>query len=74
MKNRGPIDPKFYRNEPLKLEPDDWQSERNAPKIKSKYPRKTWFGLTDYGPPPITWQVVISVVIAKVVLVLLLSG
>ena len=29
-----------------------------------KYPRKTWFGLTDYGPPPITWEVVVGVFIA----------
>jgi hypothetical protein len=37
-----------------------------------KYPRKLWFGLTDYGPPPFCWkryllQAVIAGVIVAVV-------
>ena len=28
---------------------------------KPKYPRKLWFGLTDYGPPPMTWAMVLAI-------------
>lgn len=31
--------------DPIDLEKTEWKSER-----KGKYPRKLWFGLTDYGP------------------------
>jgi hypothetical protein len=70
----GPKDPRFFRRPPLELERDEWTSERNEPKARPKYPRKTWFGLTDYGPPPITWQLVLSILIAKAAMVLLLRG
>lgn len=29
----------------------------------SKYPRKLWFGLTDYGPPPVTRGVAGGIII-----------
>ncbi len=31
--------------EPVDLNKTEWKSDR-----KGKYPRKIWFGLTDYGP------------------------
>ena len=41
----------------IDLEPGEY---RNA---GSKYPRKTIFGLTDYGPPPITKETVLGIAI-----------
>lgn len=45
------------RKEPetIDLEKTEWESER-----KGEYPRKTWFGLTDYGPPPRTWDNILT--------------
>ncbi len=42
----------------IDLEPGEYRD------AGSKYPRKLWFGLTDYGPPPITKQFVIGTIIA----------
>jgi len=39
----------------IDLEPGDYRV------AGSKYPRKLWFGLTDYGPPPVTKEVVIGI-------------
>ena len=39
----------------IDLEPGDYRE------AGSKYPRKLWFGLTDYGPPPGTTEVVIGI-------------
>lgn len=33
----------------------EWKSDR-----KGEYPRKTWFGLTDYGPPPFNWDTILT--------------
>jgi hypothetical protein len=73
MKEReGPIDPRFYREPPMDMTQDGWASDRNRAKPRGKYPRKLWFGLTDYGPPKMTWPIVISAILAKIVFLLLL--
>lgn len=51
------------------LEPQDWKSDRREPEPKSKYPRKTIFGLTDYGPPPFTGGMFIGIVVMWIVIV-----
>lgn len=33
---------------------------------KSKYPRKLWFGLTDYGPPPMTRMRVLEIALGAI--------
>jgi hypothetical protein len=52
----------------IDLEPRDWQSDRRGP--KPKYPRKTVFGLTDYGPPVMNWQFILTQIIIVSVIVL----
>jgi hypothetical protein len=47
----------------IDLPPDQWRSERHEPVKPPKYPRKTWFGLTDYGPPPLTWGMVFEMTV-----------
>lgn len=49
----------------IDLPPEDWKSDR-----KSKYPRKLWFGLTDYGPPPLTWDLVLQTTFVMAALVI----
>jgi hypothetical protein len=41
----------------IDLQPGEWRKDGE------KYPRKTIFGLTDYGPPKITWDLVLGLVI-----------
>jgi hypothetical protein len=47
------------RKEPkvIDLEPGEFRE------AEAKYPRKLPFGLVDYGPPPITWQMVVGIII-----------
>jgi len=39
----------------IDLDATEWESER-----KGEYPKKLWFGLTDYGPPPLTWETLLT--------------
>jgi hypothetical protein len=57
----------------IDLPPDQWKSEGHTPippPKPPKYPRKTWFGLTDYGPPPLTWGLVFEMAILMTALVI----
>jgi len=39
----------------IDLDATEWESER-----KGEYPKKLWFGLTDYGPPPLNWDTLLT--------------
>jgi hypothetical protein len=48
------------------LEPGQWaegESKPQPPPPPPKYPRKFIFGLTDYGPQPVTWDMVLSLTV-----------
>jgi len=55
------------------LEPHEWKRERGPKKDPPKYPRKTRFGLTDYGPLPVTWRLILTLFIAKFIVIAMLN-
>lgn len=55
------------------LEPHEWRKDGEREPTPPRYPRKTWFGLTDYGPPEITWTFVLTLFIAKVIVIAALN-
>ena len=63
MRDRNQID----------LAPHEWESAQKPKEPPPRYPRKIWFGLTDYGPPQITWQFVLTLFIAKVIVIAALN-
>jgi hypothetical protein len=44
------------------LEPGQWVRAGERPRPRPKYPRKV-LGLTDYGPTPVSWGMVLSVTV-----------
>lgn len=54
----------------LNLDRHEWKSDRNSPQQRD-FPRKTWFGLTDYGTPDATLNQLLIAVLAVAIITLL---